>query len=276
MLVSLVTAPARPDRDNEDFASVTADTMILLDGAGTPSGSESGCIHGVAWFTRQLGAQLIAESAADTRRPLALCLARAIRHVRDLHKDTCDLTHPGTPSSTVVAVRLGADSAEYLVLADSVLVLDVIGADPVVVTDDREARIGRSHRASMDALPADSPEHGEALRHYVETLRKYRNTEGGFWVAASDPSAAGHALTGSEPRRTLRAAALLSDGASRLADRFRLTDWAGVLKLLGEEGPQELISQVRAAEHADPRGERWPRGKIHDDATAVYAAMTAW
>jgi hypothetical protein len=274
MLVCLATAPARPDRDNEDFASVTADTMILLDGAGTPSGSESGCIHGVAWFTRQLGAQLIAESATDTRRPLSLCLAHAILHVRDLHTDTCDLTHPGTPSSTVVAVRLGADNAEYLVLADSVLVLDVIGTAPVVVTDDREAQIGQSHRASMDALLAGSPEHSKALRQYVETLRKYRNTEGGFWVAASDPSAADHALTGSKPRHTLRAVALLSDGASRLADRFHLTDWAGVLKLLSEN-PQELISQVRAAERADPRGERWPRGKIHDDATAVYAAMTA-
>jgi hypothetical protein len=90
MLVSLATAPARPDRDNEDFASVTADTMILLDGAGTPAGSESGCIHGVAWFARQLGAQFLAESAKDTRRPLSLFLSQAIRHVRDSHKDTCD------------------------------------------------------------------------------------------------------------------------------------------------------------------------------------------
>ena len=232
-------------------------------------------MHGVAWFVRQLGAQFLAESAKEPRCPLSLCLSRAIRYVRDSHKDTCDLAHPGTPSSTVVAVRLDADCVEYLVLADSVLLLDVIDGDPVVLTDDREAMVGRPHRVAMDALPGDSPEHAKTHREYVETLRKYRNSDGGFWVAASDPSAADHAVTGSMPRKSLRAVALLSDGASRLADRFHLTDWAGILKILRQQSPQELIRQVRAAEHADPRGERWPRGKTYDDATAVYAVMDA-
>jgi hypothetical protein len=276
MLVSLATVPARPDRDNEDFASVTTDTLVLLDGAGTPAGSESGCQHGVAWFSRQLGAQFLAESVKYPHRPLSLCLSQAIGHVRDLHKGTCDLAHPGTPSSTVIAVRLNAESAEYLVLADSVLVFDLADGDPAVLTDDRESLVGRAHRVAMDALPGDSSEHDKALREYVETLQRYRNSEGGFWVAASDPAAADHALTGSIPRGSLHAIALLSDGASRLVDRFHhLTDWTGALKILRQQGPQELITQVRIAEHADPRGERWPRGKTYDDATAVYAVISA-
>jgi Protein phosphatase 2C len=273
MLVSLASLPALPDHDNEDFAAVTANTMILLDGAGTPSGSESGCIHGVAWYARQLGTQLIAEASASTSRPLSQCLSTAISNTRNLHEETCDLAHPGTPSSTVIAVRMNADVVEYLVLADSVLMLDMIGVGPVVLTDDREAQIGRAYRSEMDALPAGSPEHGQALRRYVETLQRRRNTDDGFWVAAADPSAAHQAVTGREPRDSLRAVALLSDGASRLADRFHLTDWAGVLKLLDEEGPQHLINRVRAAEHDDLHGERWPRGKVHDDATVVYAPM---
>ena len=149
----------------------------------------------------------------------------------------------------------------------------MIDVGPVVLTDDREAQIGRAYRSEMDALPAGSAEHGLALRRYVEALQRHRNTDGGFWVAAADPSAAHHAVAGWEPRDTLRAVALLSDGASRLADRFHITDWAGVLKLLNEDGPQHLINRVRAAEHDDPQGERWPRGKVHDDATVVYAPM---
>jgi Protein phosphatase 2C len=275
VLVSLVTDPARPDHDNEDFAAASANVAVLLDGAGTPGGAESGCVHGVAWFTQQLGTQLLAEASQDDQRPLPECLRNAISHTRKLHEETCDLDHPGTPSSTVIAIRLGKDDAvEYLVLADSVLLFDVIGGDPVALTDDREARVGSAHRAAMDALPSGSTEHDLALKEYVETLRKYRNAADGFWVAASDASAADHALTGSEPRDTLRAVALLSDGASRLADRFHLIDWAGVLQLLGKESPQQLIDRVRAAERDDPRGERWPRGKVHDDATAVYVPLT--
>jgi hypothetical protein len=92
----------------------------------------------------------------------------------------------------------------------------------------------------------------------------------GYWLAAADPAAAGHALTGSEPLAGLSAVALLSDGASRLADRFHLATWAQIWGILTRDGPSGLIGQVRAAESADPRGERWPRGKIHDDATAVF------
>src|SRR5215813_8274125 len=99
MLVSLASLPALPDHENEDFAAVTANTMILLDGAGTPPGSESGCIHGVAWYARQLGAQLVAEASANTSCPLSQCLSNAICSTRNLHKETCDLAHPGTPSS---------------------------------------------------------------------------------------------------------------------------------------------------------------------------------
>lgn len=272
MLVSLATDAARPDRDNEDFAAASANVAVLLDGAGTPGGAESGCVHGVAWFARQLGAQLLAE-ASDDERSLPECLRNAICHTRNLHAKTCDLDHPGTPSSTVIAVRLGTE-VEYLVLADSVLLFDVVDGDPIMLTDDREAQVGRAHRSEMDALPSGSPEHDLALKEYVETLRKYRNAADGFWVAAADASAADHALTGSESRDTLRAVALLSDGASRLADRFQLTDWAGILKVLSEKGPERLINNVRATEHTDPRGERWPRGKVHDDATAVYVPLT--
>jgi hypothetical protein len=64
--------------------------------------------------------------------------------------------------------------------------------------------------------------------------------------------------------------ALLSDGASRLVDRFAVTTWAEVLHLLAVEGPDALIRRVRVTERSDPRGTRWPRGKLYDDATAAY------
>jgi Protein phosphatase 2C len=271
MRVSLATIPANPGRENEDFSAATADTVVLLDGAGTPAGSESGCIHGVAWFARQLGARILAE-AADAERSLSLCLRNAIYGVREMHEDTCDLDHSGTPSATVIIARL-ADEFEYLVLADSVLLLDIADSVPVVVTDSREAQVGRPYRKAMDALPSGSPEHAVALREYVETLRSHRNVADGFWVADTNPSAADHAVTGTHPLDGLRAVALLSDGASRLTDRFHLTDWVGTLTILRDQGPQSLIERVREAERSDPDGSRWPRGKAYDDATAAYAPI---
>ncbi|MEV0408515.1 protein phosphatase 2C domain-containing protein [Actinoallomurus sp. NPDC050550] len=273
MRASFASVPGSADRSNEDFAAASHDVVVLLDGAGTPPGVESGCSHGVAWYARQLGAQFLIEAGATPRRPLADALATAIERLAALHGDACDLTHTNTPSATVAAVRRTGDDLEYLVLADSVLVLDVLDTDPVAVTDDRLARISRSLRAEMDALPTGSPEHTRARCAYAHKLGSYRNTDGGFWVASTDPAAAAHALTGSLPTDRLRAVALLSDGASRLVDRFGLTDWSDALKILADDGPAELIRRVRAAEDSDLHGERWPRGKASDDATAVYCLL---
>jgi hypothetical protein len=66
-------------------------------------------------------------------------------------------------------------------------------------------------------------------------------------------------------------AAVLTDGASRLADRFQQADWVDLLDVLSVDGPGRLIDLVREAEAADTDGKRWPRGKVHDDATAAYS-----
>jgi Protein phosphatase 2C len=271
VLVVFASIPAKPNQPNEDFVAATPDAVVLLDGAGTPTGSESGCVHGVAWFVRRLGTALLSSMTRDDGSDLVECLAASIGGVRSLHADTCDLEHPGSPSATVVAVKVREQTLDYLVLADSMLVLD-LSTELRVVTDDREAQIGAQFRARMDALPNGTLEHEKAHREYIESLRAHRNRPGGFWVASIEPDAAAQALTGSVPRTKVRAAAVLSDGASRLVDRFGLATWRGALKTLDALGPCELLRQVREAEKNDPHGSRWPRGKAHDDATAAYCS----
>jgi glyoxylase I family protein len=77
----------------------------------------------------------------------------AITVVADRHRDTCDLHHAGSPSATVVALRQIGDKLDYLVLADSVLLLDT-GSSVRAVTDDRETEVGQMFRGAMDAVPS--------------------------------------------------------------------------------------------------------------------------
>ncbi len=269
MRISLATIPAAPEQPNDDFVAAAPTAVVLLDGVGTPPGSQSGCEHGVAWFVRHLGTALLSRLAVSDTSDLRGCLADSIAAVRRRHERTCDLSHPGTPATTVVAVRQAAATLDYLVLADSVLAVDH-GSSVEVVTDEREARVGSGLRERMDSLPGGTAAHRAAHRAYVEALRAYRNRPGGFWVAGGDPAAAAEAVTGSLPCDGVRALALLSDGASRLVDRFAVVSWEEAFKLLDSHGPQELLRQVRAAEDGDPTGSVWPRGKLHDDATVAY------
>ncbi|SCE96571.1 Protein phosphatase 2C [Micromonospora matsumotoense] len=266
MQVVTATSPAKPDQPNEDFTGAVPNAVVLLDGAGL-AGTTSTCLHGVAWYTRRLGGALLGQLAADDGQDLTAILGQAIAQVADAHRDTCDISDPSSPSATVTIFRIDDNRADYLALADSVLVLDHAGDAPEVITDGRVDAVGSRYRAAMDAAPNGTIEHDQALREYIEALRAHRNQPGGFWVAADDPGAAAEALTGSRPAEGLSSAVLLSDGASRIVDQFALADWPGVLALIAAEGPAEVIRQVRAAETSDPQGRRWPRAKTHDDAT---------
>jgi hypothetical protein len=266
--VSLATDPSTLDWPNEDFATITPSVAVLVDGAGSPGGRETGCVHGVAWYARTLGAHLAA-SATDTPASLADVLADAISQVSRMHSGICDLDHPGTPSATAILVRAAGDTLEYLVLADSVLLLQPRDGEPVVICDTRLEDIAAELRPDYREL-AGTQERETARQAYISQLDALRNRPGGYWTAAADPAAAQQAITGSSVIADLDAVALLSDGAGRLADRYHLATWPQIAATLAEHGPGELIRQVRAAEGSDPEGWRWPRSKLRDDATAIY------
>ncbi|MEU8527886.1 protein phosphatase 2C domain-containing protein [Streptomyces sp. NPDC048629] len=265
-----LSSVARPGGPNEDFAVSSSECVVVLDGAGMPKGLPTGCIHGVAWFAQRLGNALFRE-ATETRRDLADCLATAIQRTADLHRGTCDVDSPFSPSAMVAALRVQEEEeAEWLVLGDVVLVLDD-GREPAVITDQRLAEVASGERAALRTAEPGSD--GELRTHtkLVQAERAMRNRPGGFWVAAADPEAAAEAITGSTPLGDLRRVALLSDGAARFVDTFALGDWSTCLGTLQQHGTAALIGQVRDAEFSDPARGRWPRSKMHDDATVIFA-----
>jgi hypothetical protein len=268
--IQLATEAGSAASVNEDFAAATAIAAVLLDGATTPPGYETGCVHGVAWFARTLGALLLAAADDPASGSLADCLRGSISQVRTLHGGACDLTRPGTPTATVVAIRVRGANLEYLVLADSSVVLTTIAGDTEVIADHRLDEALLDSRAALARIPAGAPDRPAAFREHVATVQRLRNAAGGFWVASPDPAVAQQALTGSRPLAALRSALLVSDGVTRLAEEYRLATFAELVRTASLDGPASLIRWVRAAEASDPDGARWRRGKISDDATAVY------
>lgn len=238
MQVSWASEPV-PGRDwpNEDFVAAADGAVVLLDGCSLPPGTDLGCVHGTAWYARILGLEMLTrmldgpQGAPDRGNALRGLLADSIDAVAGRHGRSCDLRHPATPAATIVALRARAETVEYLVLADSTLLLDTGGSLEVVSTSN---------------------------------ARTY---------AAADPRAAARAITGAHPPGTVGRAALLTDGATRLADKFKLLGWQDLMAVLAKEGPGELIRRTREAENDDPDCQRWPRHKRHDDAAAAICVL---
>ncbi|MEU7861259.1 ATP-binding protein [Nonomuraea sp. NPDC049141] len=259
--MALATEAASADRANEDFVGAIPNGVVVLDGAGYPPELQTGCRHSVAWYARTLGTSLLGTLGIEDGS-LTDALARSIKAVASVHSSTCDLAHPGSPSAIVVALRRTNTTLEWLVLSDSVLVLDVdAAAEPIVITDERLDDVAADLRTHLTDHPSPSKAHGKERHRFQEALLQHRNKEDGYWVASTDSLAAEHALTGTMPINSVRAAAPLSDGASRLVDLFQLATWRQFMDILAADDPGELINQVRKAERTDPDGSRWPRSK---------------
>jgi hypothetical protein len=251
MRMETATEPGTAGVPNEDFVSVAlpasgaGGAVVLLDGV-TPPPDNGGCVHSVPWFTARLGGALLELAVARQGSDLAGCLSAAISRTAEAHRATCDLSHPLTPQATVVLARWDEAAVEYLVLSDSVLLVEDGGGAVAAVLDDR-----------IDRLRATGVRVGPL-----------RNLEGGFFTAAADPAVAARAVTGRLPRADVRALAALTDGATRGVEHYAADDWPGTFALLRKAGPTGLIARVRAMENEQP-----PPGKPHDDATAVLVEL---
>jgi hypothetical protein len=270
MKVAMATSPGHPGRPNEDFVGAVPGALVLLDGAGIP-GTDTICRHGVAWYSHTLGAALLTRMAYAT--DLVAALADSIEQVAGRHRHTCDIANPSSPQSTVAMIRFEGDHADFLVLADTFVVLAALDDGPQVVTDSREVDVSTECSSRLQGLPVGTQEYQRARLSVIDSLRARRNQAGGYWIAKDDPHAATQAVTGSVPLGRLSAAALLSNGASRIVDPYRLSKWPPVLELLRTSGPNEILRRVRAVEALAGAAGSLPGFQFPDDATVAYCDL---
>lgn len=246
MEIRYATRAGTPGRPNDDYVVCGPDWVAVFDGATEPSGVDSGCVHDVPWLVRHLAAEVAARMPLRDS-PLDDLLAAAITGLRGWHGGRCDLDNPDSPSATVSLCRASGAELEYLVLADS----------PVVVLDPRDgASVFRDD--AVERLPGGRP-------YTRELVSKSRNQPGGFWVASTVPDAAYHAVRGTLDLVPGIEVAVLTDGAARYSELYG-NSWESLVTLLRADGPAGLIAAVRDLESRNPP----PGAKPHDDATAVY------
>lgn len=208
-----------------------------------------------------MGGELLTLLSLWADRRLSALLSDAIERVADAHREACDLADPSSPSATVAILRISDGRADYLVLGDSVLVLDR-PAGPLTICDTREVALTQSYRAALSTAAEGSNEYEQIRSEFIGMLRANRNQVGGFWVAKDDPRAAVEAITGSCAVSELSSAVLLSNGASRIVDRFQMARWPEVLEILKSSGPATIIRRVRQEEAR--------RAVLADDATIMH------
>lgn len=250
---------------NQDAYGIFGNVVAVLDGASSYPATDPARDGG--WYARTL------LTALGQRLPdggsLSDCLADAITATRDQAN-----TSPGGASSTVLLARVDPHAVEVLVLGDSTLVIEQADGTLTTLCDMRLSEVAvdqrRAFRARFAAGVGFDAAHGRMLAQLQDAERAARNTEGGYWIAETDPNAAHHALTQTYPRDQVRGLLLLTDGAAVAVDQYASPPtWSEFLRQIDDEGAAMTVAAIHRLEQTDADGQRWPRSKCHDDKTLV-------
>lgn len=130
------------------------------------------------------------------------------------------------------------------------------------------------------ALAAKQSDKENPLLRRTETIEMLRNMRaelnqpGSRWTFCLDPACADHARAFSWTLARPAHILLMTDGFSALTDRYRAYDAGGLVRAALDKGLQELGRELRAIENADAGGDKHPRFKKSDDATALLMRLT--
>lgn len=215
-----------------------------------------------------------------------------------LHRNADDLIaairDASAAASAAFSARIGARAFErWQSPISSLLLLEetpsgVAGAD---LGDSRLFALGADGGVQVTGGPEDAADHETALaakqadKHKpllkrtdtVNILREHRaalNRDGARWTFCLDPACADHARTFAISLPRPAHLLLMSDGFSALSDRYRAYQPGSLVNAALAKGLQELGRELRAIEVSDAAGDKHPRFKQSDDATALLMRLT--
>lgn len=257
----VATAMLPDASSSQDRIFTTENAVIVLDGASAFVPVEVS----PSTFVDTLGGYLVGGLAADPRIPLADLLAQAIRSTASV----LDLRPGASPSSTVAIAREDSDGLDLLVLGDSQIV-----TPHGIYIDDRIARVAQAERSAYHARLAEGrgydADHRELLRSLQLEQSRYRNSDGGYWIAEADPEAAHHAVTQRQELETAPWLVMATDGAYRPMQHLGV-EWRNVAAKSSTELTQLLADLEKWEKCHDLNGLALPRAKRHDDKSIACA-----
>jgi hypothetical protein len=278
-VTQFLSLPGDPAKANEDAFghSETAAVVMVIDGA-TPLGE--GLMPGpsdAAWIAQFGARRLMAhlQGGDGARKALRAALADTQKSFEVLrHHEPEEMWQ--TPCASMMLVVPSEKGIEFLWYGDcAALVAHSAGAAPVTVvgeTFDKRAAEAQAAQA-LGKEKNLSPAAGLSRQEFIGTLRRRRNriNSGNSWLFSPDVKAAAHAS-----RRVMKAAShllLATDGFLALASDYGAYSADSLMAAVLDKGLVALGEELRAIEADDADGDKFPRFKKSDDATALLLRL---
>lgn len=277
-LLEQLSLPGDPAKPNEDSFAFLDHAALVLDGA-TPLGPPLLPGSSDAVWIAQFGARRLAAHLKDGDTP-----DQALKHaLQDAEKSFEGLRRAPmrekwqTPcASLMLVVEPGREGEiEFLWFGDcAALIEQDRGIE--IVGDTIKKRGEEAARARKVAQGANLSSITDVNRpEIVPLLRAARNriNSGGNWLFSPDVRAAAHVAKKTVAVNPGARLLLASDGFLALVSDYRAYDARGLMDAAVSKGLAALGEELRALEKSDQAGERFPRFKTSDDATALLLQL---
>ncbi len=272
-LLDKLWLPGDPSKPNEDFLAQDKAAALVMDGATPLGDSLMPGASDAAWIAqfgvRRLMAHLGQGNGARTA--LRAALADAQKSFEALSRHLPEEMWQ-TPCASMMLAVPGDSGMEFLWFGDCAALLKEGDAAVTVVGETFDKRAAEAARARMVAKEKGlSPASGLDRPEFIGALRATRNrvNSGTYWLFSPDARAASHVS-----RRIIKVAPgalflLATDGFLALASDYGVYSADSLMDAALSKGLAALGEELRAIEAGDTGGDKFPRFKKSDDATAL-------
>ena len=283
-VVSSISRAGSELKANEDQFGHTSKIAFVADGA-TGLGDRqyiSGFPSDASWFSDFTTRFLLANATESEDVPALLFdLMKHARNEFFAANDGEDVPRYAWPSASIAIVDRQPDHLRFFGLGDCTA---YIGNPDTGVKKysamqnfaQAESAFAKAHVARSNGIQGESLlENAHTLDRLRESRAAHNTPEGRIWTLGLVPEAAERIFQTSIPVTSSDEVLICSDGFSALEETYLSYSSESLLEAANSKGLDILYQELRHIEHqVDPTGEKFPRFKRSDDATALHLKLS--
>lgn len=270
------------DRGNpckEDRLGFGDDYMFILDGAtGVANNRIPNYSSDAVWFVETASKFLNEQLANASNKKTEIILKELTNHINAQFKalKIGDVSKLEMPSAAFIMARKIGQQLELISIGDCTGVIEFHSEKYELIYDDRISKLDNKVVNTMQQIKKERDISMIEAKPYVKELliknRLLRNEKDGYQALDFTDIVLEKVVYRKVPYPMVKSVYLFSDGVDSYFNDFKLSDGPiGLIKDIKDKGVHQLLDRLRIKEESDPNCDRYPRLKMKDDATLIWA-----
>ena len=275
-VIESLCIPGSTERVNDDASGATSHIAFVLDGVTSLGAPLLPGTSDAAWASHTARDLFLAhgrEPVPDLRK-LITTVAEGITLRFEAERSRAPRERYELPWTTMCLIGADKGALNVAYVGDSRILVETDDDEVHNFGTNPSRSAFETHLAQkMIAARAGQPLGPATVLPELRRAREVVNTPKGYWLLGADPAVGVHATVTSLALSGPATVLLVTDGFYALVEDYKRYGDRELIATAQTIGLQTLARELRHIEDDDPNGERFPRMKKSDDATALLVRV---